>query len=157
MLLWQRSIVEMDHGLFWYFGPYFIEKSHGTYEIRILFDFGHLSDTPTSRDTFGEEWTKAKIVRFSQINSIFDLAGWGEFLHRIDPTLLANLLLLCQTIIICSIIGTFFNFRKCIPPLPAGLYIQHTHSECHDATIRWMLDFTVAGNGHFPYLRCFSQ
>ena len=49
------KIVEMDHGLSGAFGPYFKEKSHITHGIYIYFDFGHLSDTPTSRDTFGEE------------------------------------------------------------------------------------------------------
>ena len=117
MLLWQRSIVEMDHGLFWYFGPEFMEKSHFTYGIRIYFDFDHLSDTPTSRDTYSKEWTEAKIISFSQINLIFDLAGWGAFFHRIDPSLLANLLLICQTIMICSIIGTSYTFVNVYHPL----------------------------------------
>ena len=70
MLLLQRSFVEMNHGLFQYFGRYFIEKSHGTYGIRKYFDFGHLSDTPTCRDTFSNERTKAKIIRFQKKNNI---------------------------------------------------------------------------------------
>jgi hypothetical protein len=36
MLLWQRSIVEMDHKLFGSFGPYNLEKSHGTLEVSIF-------------------------------------------------------------------------------------------------------------------------
>ena len=47
--------MEMYHGLFRDFGPYFIEISHGTYGVQIYLEFGHLSDTPASRDAFGEE------------------------------------------------------------------------------------------------------
>ena len=47
MLLWQGSIVEIDYGLLRVFGPYFMEKSLGTFKILII-GLGHLSDTPTS-------------------------------------------------------------------------------------------------------------
>ena len=36
MLLWQRSIVEIDYGFFGVFGPYFIGKSMGTFKILIF-------------------------------------------------------------------------------------------------------------------------
>ena len=45
MLLWQKSIVEIDHGLYTVFGPHFIGKSLGTLQ-KMYLDFGHLSDTP---------------------------------------------------------------------------------------------------------------
>ena len=36
MLLWQRSIVEIDYGIFRVFGLYFIGKSLGTFKILIF-------------------------------------------------------------------------------------------------------------------------
>ena len=48
---------------------------------------------------------------------ILDFAGWGAFFHRIDPTFLANLLLICLTIIICSIIGTSYICVNVYHPL----------------------------------------
>ena len=36
MLLWQRSIVEIDNGFFRVFGPYFIGKLLGTFKILIF-------------------------------------------------------------------------------------------------------------------------
>ena len=45
MLLWQMSIVEIDHGLFRVFGSYVIDKSVHTL---VILDIGHLSDTPSS-------------------------------------------------------------------------------------------------------------
>ena len=44
MLLWQGSIVEIDYGFSRGFGPYFIEKSLGTFKILI---FGLWSFIPT--------------------------------------------------------------------------------------------------------------
>ena len=47
MLLWQISIVEIDHGLFRVFAPYSIGKSLGTFfSFSSYFDFGLLSETP---------------------------------------------------------------------------------------------------------------
>jgi hypothetical protein len=36
MLLWQRSSVQMDHGLFGIFGRLFLEKSYDTLEVLIF-------------------------------------------------------------------------------------------------------------------------
>ena len=46
MLLWQRPIVEMDHGLFGVVGPYFLRKSHSTFKISIV-GLCQLLDNPT--------------------------------------------------------------------------------------------------------------
>ena len=43
MLLWQRSIVEIDYGFFRVFGPYVIGKSLGAFKILI---FGFWSFIP---------------------------------------------------------------------------------------------------------------
>ena len=58
--------MEMDNGLICYFGPYFIEKSHGTYGIWTYFDFNHLSDTPTSRVTLGKNEQRPTLSVFSK-------------------------------------------------------------------------------------------
>ena len=39
MLLWQRLIVEINHGLFKVVALYFIEKTHGTFENLIISTF----------------------------------------------------------------------------------------------------------------------
>ena len=46
MLLWQGSIAEIDYGFFIDFGPYFIEKSLGTFKFCYL-DFAYLSLPPS--------------------------------------------------------------------------------------------------------------
>ena len=62
-------------------------------------------------------WEQAKTSQFWPKKHIFDLAGWGAFFHRIDPNLLANLLIIYHTIIICSGIWPTYYFKNVYPPL----------------------------------------
>jgi hypothetical protein len=56
MLLWQRSIVEIDYGFFRVFGPYFIGKSLGTFKILI---FGLWSFIP---HPYQRGWSLCEII-----------------------------------------------------------------------------------------------
>ena len=111
-----HQVVEMNHGVFQNFGPHFIEKLHGTYGIWIYFDFGHLSDTPTSRNTFCEEWTKAKISIFLNKNSKFDWAGWGAIFSPNWPNYFCKLASYMPNHNNLLYNWNFLHILKCIQP-----------------------------------------
>ena len=48
---------------------------------------------------------------------VFDFGGWGGFFYRIDPSILANMLMTYPPIIICSKVGYTLTFWNVYHPL----------------------------------------